>query len=155
MTLARMIRMHKVPERPRLLDQGLREIEERDVPQVCDLFARYMRRFDMSPVFNEDEIRHQFLSGMGEGRRGGETWKHPREGQVVWTYVVEVRPLFPIVTHTRLTLTTIVHTTAEPQDAQDHRLLLVLLAAVYDHQAPQAQSAERGVPLLLRHRDGV
>ncbi|KAI0724001.1 N-myristoyl transferase [Cerioporus squamosus] len=89
MTLARMIRLHKVPDRPRLLDQGLREMEERDVPQVSDLFARYMRRFDMSPVFTEDEIRHQFLSGTGEGPRGGESWKKPRDGQVVWTYVVE------------------------------------------------------------------
>ena len=90
MTLARLIRLNKVPDRPRLLAEGLREMEERDVPQVCDLFARFMRRFDMAPVFNEDEIRHQFLSGLGEGPRGGEGWKTPRDGQVVWTYVVEV-----------------------------------------------------------------
>ncbi|KAI0372892.1 N-myristoyl transferase [Pilatotrama ljubarskyi] len=89
MTLARMIRLHKLPDRPRLLDHGLREMEERDVPQVTDLFARYMQRFDMVPVMNEDEVRHQFLSGLGEGPRGPDSWKTAREGQVVWAYVVE------------------------------------------------------------------
>ncbi len=89
-TLARMIRLHKVPDRPRLLDQGLREMEERDVPQVLDLFTRYMQRFDMVPVMNEDDVRHQFHTGLGEGPRGGDSWKVKREGQVMWTYVVEV-----------------------------------------------------------------
>ena len=96
-TLARMIRLHKLPDRPRLLDQGLREMEERDVPQVADLFSRYMERFGMVPVMNEDEVRHQFLSGLGEGPRGGNTWKIKREGQVVWTYVVEVSPSRPVL----------------------------------------------------------
>ncbi|KAI0807591.1 N-myristoyl transferase [Fomes fomentarius] len=88
-TLARMIRLHKVPDRPRLLDQGLREMEERDVPQVLDLFTRYMQRFDMVPVMNEDDVRHQFHTGLGEGPRGGDSWRIKREGQVMWTYVVE------------------------------------------------------------------
>lgn len=92
MTLARMIRLHKLPDRPRLLDQGLREMEERDVPQVTDLFSRYMKRFTMFPVMSEDEVRHQFLSGLGDGPRGGDSWKIRRDGQVVWAYVVEVRP---------------------------------------------------------------
>ena len=90
MTLARMIRLHKVPDRPRLLDQGLREMDDADVPQVSALFDRYMQRFDMVPVMTEADVRHQFLSGLGEGPRGGESWKTPRDGQVVWTYVVEV-----------------------------------------------------------------
>ncbi|KAI8989663.1 N-myristoyl transferase [Trametes punicea] len=89
MTLARMTRLHKVPERPRLLDQGLREMEDRDVQQVADLFSRYMQRFEMVPIMSEDEVRHQFLSGLGEGPRGPDSWKQRREGQVVWTYVVE------------------------------------------------------------------
>lgn len=93
MTLARMIRLHKLPDRPRLLDHGLREMEERDVPQVTDLFSRYMKRFTMFPVMSEDEVRHQFLSGLGEGPRGSDSWKIRRDGQVVWAYVVEVRPM--------------------------------------------------------------
>ncbi|EMD38301.1 hypothetical protein CERSUDRAFT_113468 [Gelatoporia subvermispora B] len=89
MTVARLARLYKVPERPHLLDSGLREMEERDVSQVGELFARYMRRFGMVPVFSLDEVRHHFLSGMGEGPRDKDSWKSPREGQVVFTYVVE------------------------------------------------------------------
>ncbi|EMD38921.1 hypothetical protein CERSUDRAFT_47559 [Gelatoporia subvermispora B] len=87
MTVARLARLYKVPERPLLLDSGLREMEERDVPQVSELFARYMRRFGMVPLFTLDEIRHQFLSGMGEGSRGADSWKQAREGQVVNTWI--------------------------------------------------------------------
>ncbi|KAH9945907.1 N-myristoyl transferase [Epithele typhae] len=89
MTMARMIRVHKVPDRPRLLDHGLREMTDNDVPQVAELYARYMQRFDMVPVMSHDEVRHQFLSGRGAGPHGPDAWKSPREGQVVWTYVVE------------------------------------------------------------------
>ncbi|KAM5534071.1 hypothetical protein V8D89_012252 [Ganoderma adspersum] len=89
MTQARMIRLHKLPEKPRLLEQGLREMEERDVPQVTSLFERYMKRFGMAPVYDEADIAYQFLSGRGEGPRGPDSWKTPRDGQVVWTYVVE------------------------------------------------------------------
>ncbi|OBZ69197.1 Glycylpeptide N-tetradecanoyltransferase [Grifola frondosa] len=89
MTLARMIRLHRVPDHPRLLEQGLREMEARDVSQVADLISRYMRRFGMAPVMTLDEVRHQFLSGLGKGPRGKDSWKTRREGQVVWAYVVE------------------------------------------------------------------
>ena len=89
-----MIRLHKVPDRPRLLDHGLREMDDDDVEQVGDLFARYMKRFDMIPIMSEDEVQHQFLSGRGEGPRGPDSWKSKREGQVVWTYVVEVSRLY-------------------------------------------------------------
>ncbi|KAH9952126.1 N-myristoyl transferase [Amylocystis lapponica] len=89
MTVARMIRLNKVADRPRLLDVGLREMEERDVAGVTELFSRYMRRFGMAPVFSQEEVRHQFLSGRGEGASTPDSWKAPREEQVVWTYVVE------------------------------------------------------------------
>ena len=92
MTQARMIRLHKLPDKPRLLEHGLREMEERDVPQVTSLFGRYMKRFGMAPVYDEADIAHQFLSGRGEGPRGPDSWKTLRDGQVVWTYVVEVSP---------------------------------------------------------------
>ena len=90
MTLARMIRLHKVPERPRLLGQGLREMEEKDVMQVTKLYASYMKRFGMSIELTEDEVRHQFLSGRGSGPSRADSWKTPRDGQVVWAYVIEV-----------------------------------------------------------------
>jgi glycylpeptide N-tetradecanoyltransferase len=94
MTLARLIRLNKVPERPKLLGHGLREMEEKDVPQLAALYGKYMKRFGMVLEFSEDEVRHNFLSGRGKGAGGKDSWKHPREGQVVWTYVVEVLASF-------------------------------------------------------------
>ncbi|KAF7792266.1 hypothetical protein EIP86_003302 [Pleurotus ostreatoroseus] len=89
MTLARMMRQHLLPSRPHLLSQGLREMEERDVPEVADLYARYMKRFGMAIIMTEDEVRHHFLSGRGEGPNSIDSWKTPRAGQCVWTYVME------------------------------------------------------------------
>jgi glycylpeptide N-tetradecanoyltransferase len=90
MTLARMIKLNKVATVP-VLSQGggLREMVDADVPAVTDLYKRYMTRFHMVPDMNEDDIRHQLLSGKGVGERDGQGWKGRRKGQVVWTYVVE------------------------------------------------------------------
>ncbi|KAF8263388.1 N-myristoyl transferase [Lactarius quietus] len=87
MTIARMIRQSKVPSTPSLMRSGLREMEERDVSAVAELFRRFMERFDMIPLFDEEDIRHQFLSGRGTGEREAPTGR--RAGQVVWAYVVE------------------------------------------------------------------
>ncbi|PVF98877.1 N-myristoyl transferase [Serendipita vermifera] len=106
-TMARMIRQFALPSTPRLMNPeqiaifnngsettstssqpatwGFREMEDRDVPQVCALWERFMKRFGMVPVMNEDEIRHYLLSGRGEGP----SRKCRREGQVVWSYVFE------------------------------------------------------------------
>jgi glycylpeptide N-tetradecanoyltransferase len=82
-----MIRLNKLPEAPKLLKAGLREAEEKDVKPIWKLYERYMKRFDLQHVLNEDEVRYQFLSGRGTG----ELKDGRREGQVVWCYVVEVR----------------------------------------------------------------
>lgn len=71
---------------------GLREMEDKDVSEVADLFSRYMQRFSMGPVMTLDEVRHQFLSGRGRIDEPSED--HRRPGQVVWTYVIEVDFLF-------------------------------------------------------------
>jgi len=60
-------------------------MEDHDVPQVTKLWERYMARFGMAAVMNETEIRHYLLSGHGEGP----IKKGRRQGQVVWSYVVE------------------------------------------------------------------
>ncbi|KAM6500443.1 Myristoyl-CoA:protein N-myristoyltransferase, N-terminal domain containing protein [Amanita muscaria] len=86
MTLARMIKVHQLPTATSI--DGLREAEERDVPKLHDLFKRYMARFSMAPEYSEEEMHHQLLSGRGTGNLGdGGTGR--REGQVIWTYVVE------------------------------------------------------------------
>jgi len=87
MTIARMVRQFKVPSNPALSRAGLREMEERDVSGVAKLYKRYMERFDMIPLLEEEDVRHQFLSGRGKGERDASTRRRP--GQVVWTYVVE------------------------------------------------------------------
>lgn len=60
---------------------------DKDIPQVTELYTKYMERFDMVPVMNSQEIKHQFLSGSGKAGTG-DKWR--RDGQVVWAYVVEV-----------------------------------------------------------------
>lgn len=82
-TMARMIRQFNLPVTPSL---QLREMEEKDVPEICDLYTRYMQRFGIAPVMDENEIKHYLLSGAGTGP----SRKGRREGQVVWSYVVEV-----------------------------------------------------------------
>ncbi|KAF5347878.1 hypothetical protein D9757_013416 [Collybiopsis confluens] len=84
MTLARMIRLNQLPSKQEL--QGIREMTEKDVPQVAELYTNYMQRFDMIPIMNAEEIKHQFLSGGGKPGTGNK-WR--RDGQVVWAYVVE------------------------------------------------------------------
>lgn len=88
-----MIRLNRVPERPSLLSRGLREMEEKDIPEITELYANYMKRFGMAIVMTEDDVRHNFLSGRGNGASNKDSWRHAREGQVVWTYVVEVRSI--------------------------------------------------------------
>ena len=61
-------------------------MEERDVESVAELYLRYMQRFDLVPNMSVEEVKHQFLSGRGTGERENGR----RDGQVVWTYVIEV-----------------------------------------------------------------
>jgi glycylpeptide N-tetradecanoyltransferase len=65
-------------------------MEDHDVPKVHALWERYMKRFGMVPVMDQDDIRHHLLSGRGEGP----VKKGRREGQVIWSYVVEVSSTF-------------------------------------------------------------
>ncbi|KAF7967211.1 hypothetical protein HWV62_35134 [Athelia sp. TMB] len=92
MTLARMIRIYKLPSSPHL--SYLREIEEKDISAVSALYTRYMQRFSMAPTMNEEEIRHQFISGKGTGEKRREDQR--RDNQVTWTYVVEVKRLIQL-----------------------------------------------------------
>jgi glycylpeptide N-tetradecanoyltransferase len=89
MTLARMVRINKLPSATTL--SGLREMEEKDIVAVTHLHTEYMKRFDMVPLYDIDEIRHHFLSGRGEGEVGS-GGPGRRQRQVTWAYVVEVRP---------------------------------------------------------------
>lgn len=40
---------------------NLREMTAEDIPQVSELLNKYLKRFDVSPVFDEKELNHWFL----------------------------------------------------------------------------------------------
>lgn len=82
-TLAGMIRENALPTQTQL--PGLREMREEDVRSVHTLLRAYLSRFEMSPLFDEAEVKHQFVSGQGTG----EPVNGRRKGQVIWSYVVE------------------------------------------------------------------
>ena len=147
MTIARMVRQAKVPSTPSLARSGLREMEERDVSAVAELYRRFMERFDMVPLLELDDVRHQFLSGRGTREREASTGR--RLGQVVWTYVVEVRSstLFLVSFRSQPYRSCI-----EPRNARDHGLLLVLYAALHHRGASAALSPTGCLSLLLRDR---
>jgi len=67
-------------------------MEENDIPKVQVLWERYMQRFGMVPVMDQEDIRHHLLSGRGEGPiKNGR-----RKGQVIWSYVFEVSVVIAI-----------------------------------------------------------
>jgi glycylpeptide N-tetradecanoyltransferase len=89
-TMARMIRIFNLPSRTSIV--GLREMENKDIPAVQALWQKFMAPFDMVPDVTEEDVRHYLLSGRGEGER--KNWR--RQGQVVWSFVVEVSVSFDI-----------------------------------------------------------
>lgn len=71
MTMARTIKLYKLPEHPQLA--GMRQMEERDVQRVYELVSGYLKKFPLHPEFDKEEIAH---------------WILPREG-VVYSFVRE------------------------------------------------------------------
>ena len=130
MTIARMVRQFKAPSTLALSRSGLREMEDRDVPAVTELFTRYTTRFDMVPLLEEDDVRHQFLSGRGKGER--ETSTGRRQGQVVWAYVVEVSFT------TTFLFQQFYNGALESGISRHYRLLLVLYLAIDGRVEPAA-----------------
>ncbi|KAL2024925.1 hypothetical protein VTK56DRAFT_3624 [Thermocarpiscus australiensis] len=69
-------RKYAVPEHTSTA--GLREMEAKDLGAVHDLLERYLKRFDLTPVWDRSEVEHWLL--------------HKKDGgdeQVIWSYVVE------------------------------------------------------------------
>lgn len=71
MTLARTIKLYALKSEPSV--PGIRVMEDKDVGEACALVRKYLSRFEMHVVLNEEDFRH---------------WYMPRDG-VVYTYVVE------------------------------------------------------------------
>merc|ERR550514_2310505 len=71
MTMARTIKLYKVPDVPQL--PGMREMEPRDVTRVYELITGYLKKFPLHPEFAADEVAH---------------WMLPRDG-VIYSWVRE------------------------------------------------------------------
>lgn len=89
MTTERMTKLNEIPASSATKPQpeGFREMEENDVTGVTELLNAYLSRFDLKPIFSEEEISHTFLSGRGQGDYID--GKPMRSKQVLWAYVVE------------------------------------------------------------------
>jgi glycylpeptide N-tetradecanoyltransferase len=74
MTMARTIKLYKVPETPQI--EGMRKMESKDCQRVFELISGYLKKFSLHPEFTVEEIRH---------------WVLPRDG-VIYSYVREGRP---------------------------------------------------------------
>lgn len=70
------VRKYKVPENT--TTKGLREIQSKDLDAVHSLLERYLKRFDLTPVFDKAESEHWLVNKLDPGPE-----------QVVWSYVVE------------------------------------------------------------------
>lgn len=69
MTMARTIKLYKVPEQPQI--SGMRPMEPKDMKTVHKLVTGYLNQFNLHPEFKEDELAH---------------WMLPRKG-VIFSYV--------------------------------------------------------------------
>ena len=76
MTMSRTIKLFKLGTRP--TTPGVRPMVDGDVPKVCVLLNKYLRKFSVAPEFSEEEVKHHLSQ---------------RDG-VVYSYVVE-DPLAP------------------------------------------------------------
>ncbi len=72
MTLARTIKLYKLSAEPQT--KGVRALEAKDVPEACAMLSAYLKKFQLSQTYNNDEFAHWFL---------------PRDG-VIHSFVVEV-----------------------------------------------------------------
>ena len=81
--MPRLTRMYKVAEATVL--PGIREMERKDLKAVGRLLRAFLARMDMAPLLSQKDVEHTLFAGSGKDVGG------KRVGQVVWTYVVEVR----------------------------------------------------------------
>nr|CAG4651783.1 EOG090X055U [Triops cancriformis] len=63
MTMQRFLKLHRLPEEAKT--PGLRALQESDVPLAYRLLNQYLNKFDVAPVFAEEEFRHWFVPRPG------------------------------------------------------------------------------------------
>ncbi|XP_035902563.1 glycylpeptide N-tetradecanoyltransferase [Anopheles stephensi] len=63
MTMQRTIKLYKLPDQPKT--PGFRKLTEADLSAVHKLLESYLQRFNLTPAFDEAEMRHWFLPQNG------------------------------------------------------------------------------------------
>lgn len=59
MTMQRTIKLYKLSDQPKT--PGFRKMTAKDVPKAHALLAKYLDRYKIRPIFDEDEFAHWFL----------------------------------------------------------------------------------------------
>ena len=59
MTMKRTLRLYSLPDSPRL--EGFKEMKVEHVQQVYDMLSDYLNKFDLTPQFSLEEVKHWFL----------------------------------------------------------------------------------------------
>lgn len=59
MTMQRTLKLFKLPDAPKT--PGFRKMEVGDVTNVVRLLNNYLRKFDLAPIFSEEDFKHWFL----------------------------------------------------------------------------------------------
>ncbi|KAH6657093.1 acyl-CoA N-acyltransferase [Truncatella angustata] len=72
------VRKYAVPDNTKL--KGLREMQEKDVDAVHELMTNYLKKYDLAPDWNKEDVRHWLLHKKANDQL---------EEQVIWTYVIE------------------------------------------------------------------
>lgn len=63
MTMQRTLKLYKLPENTKT--PGFRKMTAADLPHAHKLLEEYLKRFDLAPVFSDEDFRHWFLPQPG------------------------------------------------------------------------------------------
>lgn len=58
MTMQRTLKLYKLPDQTKI--PGFRVLKEKDIKQTRRLLHEYLKKFDLAPIFSEEEFRHWF-----------------------------------------------------------------------------------------------
>lgn len=130
MNMSRTIKFYRVPDKPSLA--GLRQYVKKDIRQVYPLYTKYMSKFDLVPVYTQNELAH---------------WLTPVE-DVVDCYVVEVSS--PIYLLLRLICNFLNFCTEieRREEKGNSRLLQFLHSSIYGDESCKAKKCESGLLVL-------